>query len=326
MRRTPLILSCLALSAALALTGCSSSDTTGSASSGASASAGAAPAPADCSTVTIDSDSEALPEVSGDPGVEPTLTWTGQAAPANLTVKTLIEGDGEVLEQESDMVVAAYAGWQWDSHETFDSSYATGAPVNFGLNQVIDGWRCGLLGHKVGDRLVMSIPASMAYGDDSTSGAPATGPLVFVVEITDAITLTGVEGASATAVLDGQQAVADRGLTVTGELGTPPSISVNEGAEEPVAAETIVLATGTGAPITETDTVAMHMAYTTWDNSMTESTWDMGTIQTVPMSTAVGMGGLVGVPLGSRVVVLQPGDPMTGSQALAWVIDVARTV
>ena len=323
MRRTPLILSCLALSAALALTGCSSSDTTASATS--SASAGAAPVPADCSTVTIDSDSEALPEVSGDPGAEPTLTWTGQAAPANLTVKTLTEGDGEVLEEESDMVVAAYAGWQWDSAEVFDSSYATGAPVNFGLNQVIDGWRCGLLGHKVGDRLVMSIPSNLAYGDDSTTGAP-TGPLVFVIEITDAITAAAVEGASTDAVMDGEQAVADRGLTVTGELGAPPSISVNEGAVEPTAAEVIVLATGSGAPIAAEDTVAMHMAYTTWDNSMTESTWDMGTIQTVPMSTAVGLEGLVGVPLGSRVVVLQPGDATNGSPATAWVIDVARTI
>ena len=70
MRRTPLVaLTSLVLAAALILSGCSGS--------------------------RPDPNLKALPEVSGDPGAQPTLSWSGADAPADLTVKTLSAGDGD---------------------------------------------------------------------------------------------------------------------------------------------------------------------------------------------------------------------------------------
>ena len=80
---------------------------------------------------------------------------------------------------------------QWadgDNHkagEVFDSSYETGQPATFGLGQVITGWTKGLAGQKVGSTVLLTIPASMAYGDDGSTGGP-TGTLVFVVDIKSA--------------------------------------------------------------------------------------------------------------------------------------------
>lgn len=325
MRRTHLALSALVVSAALALAGCSG-DTS---ETKASATPGATPTAVDCAALTVDSENAALPAVAGDAGAEPTLTWTGQEAPANLTVQTLTAGSGPQIQQTSTVTVQ-YAGWQWGTDTTFDSSYQRGKPASFPLNQVIPGWKCGLAGHNVGDRLLMSIPGDLAYGDASPSAAAAdaqqqpTGPLVFVVEV------TASSNGTADATMEGEQAVADRGVTVTGELGKEASISVNAGAAEPTSTEVIVLARGTGAPITAEDSLQVNLAFSSWDGQIVQSSWKgSGQPQYIPLAQAPNLQGLVGVPVGSRVVVLMAagtsgeGTPM---KPYAYVIDIESAV
>ena len=96
-------------------------------------------------------------------------------------VKVLTEGKGDVL-KETDTVTANYVGWTWADGKKFDSSYDRGTTQDFGLQQVIPGWTKGLTGQKVGSKVLMVIPSSLAYGDSTASGQPA-GPLVFVVDI-----------------------------------------------------------------------------------------------------------------------------------------------
>ncbi|MGK2348045.1 FKBP-type peptidyl-prolyl cis-trans isomerase [Actinomyces sp. W5033] len=319
MLRRHLALSALALASSLVLAACGSStgaDATATATPSGTTSPGVATGVV-CSGLTIDESSTALPTLAGEEGTTPVPTWTGEAAPANLTVATLAEGDGATV-TESDFVTVSYAGWQWDSDKTFDSSYERGKPATFSLQGVITGWRCGLAGHKVGDRVLMSVPSQYAYGETATNGSP-TGPLVFVVEIK-------ALGTTAGASLEGEQALAERGVTVTGELGSAASISVSEGAVEPTQTEVIVLARGTGAAITAEDTIGLNMAFTSWDGSVSQSSWEQASPQYVTMAQAPGLSGLIGVPAGSRVVVLMPAG--TGSSgesvpAFAYVLDVA---
>ncbi|VEG26495.1 FKBP-type peptidyl-prolyl cis-trans isomerase [Actinomyces howellii] len=326
MRRTPLVaLPCLVLSAALALAGCSDSSQTSSSASASQAAAQATATAVDCSTQTIETDSAALPEVSGDPGTQPSLTWSGQEAPSALTVKTLTQGTGTVIEGQNATVAVSYSGWQWDASEPFDSSYSRGRPTVFALNSVIPGWTCGLAGHAEGDRLLMSIPADLAYGDDETTGQP-TGTLVFVVEIGGVYTSDSVAQATKDATMEGEQALADRGITLSGELGAAPTISVNSGAAEPTSVEVIVVARGTGTPVAADSTLVTHMAYSPWDNSEPQSSWDIEEVQPVDMTQATGLEGLVGVPAGSRVVLLQPANATTGSPATAWVMDIGAVI
>ena len=67
----------------------------------------------------------------------------------------------------------------------FQSSLDTGEPVSFGLDQVITGWRDGLVGMKVGGTRRLLIPADQAYGANppSGSGIPANAALVFDVTL-----------------------------------------------------------------------------------------------------------------------------------------------
>ncbi|WP_172193085.1 FKBP-type peptidyl-prolyl cis-trans isomerase [Actinomyces faecalis] len=327
MRRAPLALSALVLSAALALTGCSGS---GSAKDQATASASAAataPQAVDCAALTIDGDSDALPTVNGEAGSQPTLAWSGQDAPANLTVRTLDQGSGAEV-KAADFVTVSYAGWQWGSDEVFDSSYQRGAQTTFGLNQVITGWRCGLVGQHVGDRVVMSIPADQAYGDDASNRV--SGPLVFVVEISATGSSDELAAGTAGATMEGEQALADRGLAVSGDLGAAATVSVNDGAAEPTEVETILVARGSGPEITAESSLLVHMAFTSWDGSSSQSTWDAAEPQTVSMANAPGLTGLVGMPVGSRVVVLVPASAGTNGAgpvpAQAYVVDVEQAV
>ncbi|WP_235925140.1 MULTISPECIES: FKBP-type peptidyl-prolyl cis-trans isomerase [Actinomyces] len=326
-RRGP-ALGALVLSAALALGACGDVSERASDATPATPAATASPVKpltgVDCSTLTIDSDSPALPAVSGDPGAQPTLTWSGQAAPANLTVKTLNEGTGDAV-ASTDVVTASYVGWEWGGNTAFDSSYKRGAPTPFSLQQVVPGWTCGLAGHRVGERVLMSIPPELGYGQGIAkpgSGKPE-GPLVFVVEIVSKTSPQDVDSAVSTATPEGEDKAAARGITVTGAPGTESTISVASGATEPTEPEVIVLARGTGQPLTANSTVAANVAYSTWDGSRTGSTWKDGGLQTV--NTAQ-IKGLEGVPAGSRVIVLTPPARGGSAPSLAYVMDLGKAL
>ena len=341
MRRTPLSLTVLAAAACLALAGCSGS----SSSSKASASetpVPAATAPVDCSTLTIDSDSESLPTIGGDAGTQPTVTWKKDAqAPKNLTVKTLTQGTGAEIDAGG-AVKANYTGWQWDGTDPFDTSFKSGAPATFPLGNVIQGWKCGLAGHHVGDRLVMSIPPELAYGNKAAQDAQAAqaggaqqqgqqnpaGTLVFVVEIVDGVS-GKISGGSASATMEGEEAVSQRGITVSGELGQPAKLSIGADAAQPTKSEVIVLARGSGPAIKENSTAVMNIAGNYWDGSQPSNTWEQHAAESINMAQAQqSVPGLIGVPEGSRIVVLMPPVQATGQQqgapASAYVMDVEK--
>lgn len=329
-RRAFAALTALTLTVSLGAVACSGSASKPQATASASPTA-PADEPVDCAALTIDEDSDALPTVAGDAGVQPTLTWSGKDAPANLTVKTLSAGDGAQV-GAADMVTVGYAGWQWGKDEVFDSSYSRDSDAQFELGGVIAGWRCGLEGRHVGDRLLLSMPSSLAYGDSSTSGAP-TGPLVFVVELKDTVSQEAIVSGTKDATAQDTTALTDRGITVTGDLGAPATIAVKDGATEPTEVETFVVARGTGEEITKDSMLLVHMAFTSWDGSVAQSSWDVGQPQTISMANATGLEGLVGLPIGSRVVVLLPSEGSDASGATAqaipaqaYVMDIERAV
>jgi len=124
-----------------------------------------------------------------------------------------------------DVITVNYVGWKWGSTEAFDSSFKKGAPITFGLTGVIPGWTCGLAGHKVGERVQLSIPGKLAYGETADPARPnsPTGPLVFVVDITARITGDELTPATkdATVASAAVKKLSDRGVTVSGDLGAP---------------------------------------------------------------------------------------------------------
>jgi FKBP-type peptidyl-prolyl cis-trans isomerase FkpA/FKBP-type peptidyl-prolyl cis-trans isomerase FklB len=101
---------------------------------------------------------------------------------SGLQYKVLEAGEGPTPGAE-DTVEVNYRGMLIDGTE-FDSSYARGSSVSFGLNQVIPGWTEGLQLMPVGSTYQFVIPPELAYG--AAGAGQQIGPnstLIFEVEL-----------------------------------------------------------------------------------------------------------------------------------------------
>lgn len=123
------------------------------------------------------------PTVSGAFGEKPLITAGSGDEATKLDIKVITEGTGKEI-KPGDTVKVNYEGVTWDG-QVFDSSFQRGEPIEFGLNQVIDGWKNGLPGHKVGSRVLMIIPPDQAYGPAGAGHQLSGKTLTFVVDILD---------------------------------------------------------------------------------------------------------------------------------------------
>jgi FKBP-type peptidyl-prolyl cis-trans isomerase len=128
-----------------------------------------------------------LPTVgTSSPGTAPPVHIPHTAPPATLQVQTLIQGTGPVV-KKGKLLVAQYEGMIWRTGKVFDSTWQRGAPAGFqiGTGQVIKGWDEGLVGKRVGSRVLLVVPPADGYGKQGSSqaGIKGTDTLVFVVDI-----------------------------------------------------------------------------------------------------------------------------------------------
>lgn len=103
-----------------------------------------------------------------------------------LVKEDLVEGEGAEVKDDTKLAVY-YIGWNAKG-EIFDQSIADGklkAPLNMdgpANTAVIQGWKEGLIGMKIGGVRELTIPANKAYGDKAQGDKiPANSPLKFVV-------------------------------------------------------------------------------------------------------------------------------------------------
>jgi FKBP-type peptidyl-prolyl cis-trans isomerase len=67
----------------------------------------------------------------------------------------------------------------------FDSSYDRGQPYPFqiGAGRVIAGWDQGVPGMKVGGKRRLTIPPSLAYGNQGNGSIPPNSTLIFEIDL-----------------------------------------------------------------------------------------------------------------------------------------------
>lgn len=94
------------------------------------------------------------------------------------------EGTGAEA-KAGDSITVDYTGAVASTGVVFQSSKDTGQPAQLSLGQVIQGWKDGIPGMKVGGTRRLLIPADQAYGASPPqgSGIPANAPLVFDVTL-----------------------------------------------------------------------------------------------------------------------------------------------
>ncbi|MFE7793175.1 FKBP-type peptidyl-prolyl cis-trans isomerase [Streptomyces sp. NPDC057460] len=103
--------------------------------------------------------------------------------PKKLVSNYILESDGDVI-KETDSVVVNYVGLLWKDGKTFDSTYAQGKTQTFPLAQVtLKGLKNGLVGKKLGSRVLLVIPPDQAFGDKAQQSIPAKSTLVFAVDL-----------------------------------------------------------------------------------------------------------------------------------------------
>jgi len=310
----------------------SSSSTSGSSGTETASSSEAAtlgPSVPAATAVAAPVDASLLPTASGAFGEKPTLTFPSTPAVPSLQRTILSEGTGPVT-ASNDWLITNYLGQIWNG-KVFDNSYDKGSTAAFqiGVGKVVPGWDVALVGVPVGSRVLLSLPPADGYGSAGSSGAGigGTDTIVFVVDIVQAIGPTTGGQTDAT-----PQPAPATGPQVAGALGVAPTITIPAGTAEPTAPTVTVLATGTGAPITNGSVLSQYVAVT-WTGESAGSTWPSGATggssgqgpQELPVAAGGPFANLVGVPLGSRVLIQVPAqtDSSSGqsSPSIAAVVD-----
>jgi FKBP-type peptidyl-prolyl cis-trans isomerase len=107
-----------------------------------------------------------------------TPTPTGQ-----LVIQDLVIGTGATA-ASGDTVTVDYVGTLTDG-TVFDSSASHGQSFTFvlGAGQVIAGWDQGVPGMRVGGRRKLTVPPSLAYGNQQVGPIPPNSTLIFDITL-----------------------------------------------------------------------------------------------------------------------------------------------
>lgn len=120
---------------------------------------------------------EGLPTVVRARNGEPSLVFTDDELPPEVTSATLVQGTGQQVRPGSHVLVH-YKGYEWDTQEEFISTWALGtAPYAtvVGEGRVILAWDEGLLDKTAGSQVLIIAPP--------TAGYPDRGTTVFIVDV-----------------------------------------------------------------------------------------------------------------------------------------------
>jgi peptidylprolyl isomerase len=265
--------------------------------------------------------------VGGDFGEQPTLDVDSTVKADSTEVKTLSEGDGDVVES-GDSVTINYVGVIAGSEQPFDSSWARNQPATFtvesGPSNLIPGLVKAIEGQRQGSRVVAVVPPSEGFGKagNSSVGIQSDSTLVFVIDILEP---PEVKTSSLS------------GVTVTGKFGNEPDVEF-----EPVMSvdktEVKTLSKGDGPTVKPTDSVTVdYQGINGRTGDEFDSSWTTGKPATFALNQVVPgfTKAIAGQTVGSRVLVAVPpedgygtaGNPQAGIQGtdtLIFVIDIIK--
>jgi peptidylprolyl isomerase len=255
-------------------------------------------------------------------------------AGGNLYVKTEVQGGGTPL-ASTNAFLGNYVVYVWSgtTHKLALSTYATTPTLLSGT--LLPGLQTALEGKKMGSRVLVVLPPKYGYGTagNSQAGITGTDTLVFVVDMIKDYTASA--SASGTHISNGGGSLP----TVTATTGKAPTVTVPKTAP-PSKLVVKTLIKGSGPPVAKgQEIVAQYVALNWRTRTAFGSSWSRNAptglgidVSSAPIIPGLDTG-LIGVPVGSRVmVVIPPKDGygsagqsqagIKGTDTLVFVVDV----
>jgi FKBP-type peptidyl-prolyl cis-trans isomerase len=279
-------------------------------------------------------------KVTGQAGSAPSVYIPDKSPSSNLAIKTLAQGHcPKLAAQDSYLANFAVYIWHKKSNELLLSTYKSVPevlPVTMGLT----GLKKALSGQRVGGRVLAVLPPKYGYGSkgDPQLGIASDDTMVWVIDLIQAFPPTA--GAVGKRVSDGGGSLP----LVYGASGTAPQMKIPK-SKPPTKLVVETLIKGTGSPVQAKQTIVVKYIGEIWQSAKIFGTnWPTASEPTKPPNV-VTLGklipawntGLVGVPVGSRVMLVVPpaegygskGNSqagITGSDTLVFVVDILAVV
>lgn len=291
---------------------------------------------AGCSSSTTSTSANESVKVSGTEGKAPTVRIPAQSAGNGLVAKTLIQGHGQKL-TAGDSYLANFDVYLWrgKTNKLIFSSF-TSQPEVLPVTMGLTGLQKAITGERVGSRVLAVLPPKYGYGTQGNAqiGVKPTDTLVWVVDLLHAF--------PANASASGKQVSNGGGSlpTVHGTPGIAPQIQIPK-KSPPSKLVVTTLIKGTGAPVKAGQSIVVRYVASVWQTGKVfNNNWPSATQPTAP-PTVFKLGtlipawntGLIGVPVGSRVMLVVPpaegygpkGNPQAGikgTDTLVFVLDI----
>jgi len=264
--------------------------------------------------------------VTGDFGKLPTVKIPAPWGIDKTQSKTLVQGTGDTVTAGS-MIEVNYWGANGYTGTVFDESFSANKPISYAVSGFISGFQTGVIGQKVGSRVLIGITGPDGYdanGGNANIGIQVGDCLVFVVDIL-AVSATGPSGETVTP---------PAGLpTVSGDLKNPV-VTIDTKATPPTALTVQPLIKGTGKAVTAASTIRVDYAEYAWSTGkVVKQTYGYAPLDGTLSTTIPGwQTGLVGQTVGSRVLLIVPpaqaypsGNPridVKPGETMVYVIDI----
>lgn len=265
-------------------------------------------------------------KVTGEFGEDPEIDFKTPMAIDKTRSSVLVKGNGPVV-GEGATVEVNYRGVLGRTGKEFDSSFGQKAPAVFPIDRTVAGFKTGLVGKRVGDRVLIAIPGPDAYDEAVKAGAgPAEmevgDTLVFVIDIlaTSLDTATG-------------EPVKPEFQQVSVSEGNLPEAKIPSASQPPSSLVIQPIIKGEGRKVKAKDSVIVH--YRTWvwrTGKLVEDRFDAQQSGRLADTIDAWKKGLEGQTVGSRVMLVAPSADtypsgnskisMEAGDTLVYVIDI----
>lgn len=274
---------------------------------------------------------QAKVKVAGTVGAKPTVTFPAGQPAKTSSYEVLSAGTGPAV-KAGDKLIVNLTVYDWDGKQnafqgsTYDNKQPETIPVNEQLPQVL---REGFTKVKHGGRLLAVLAADSDSAQQQQAQQQSTPTKVFVLDVVgtppEALkAATGKETDERIKGVEVEQPGGDKAPTLTTKTKEKPS--------KELVVKTLI--EGSGAKVAEGNTLTVHYTGKIWGTDKEfDSSWSRSEPASFPLGNVIQgwQKGLVGVPVGSRVVMSIPPEMGYGAQeqqnipansTLVFVVDV----